>query len=193
MVARTFFIDASPEQTEVYRLLLEAHSELIDELRPGAVIGDVVANIRKKIIDKKPSLEQCLPRTFGFGIGLLRRENSLLLSIKNKAVVKPNTAFCVISSLSNIPLTDAKESSAAAKLDKYSVVLADTISISSEGPFNLTNRFLSEVDKVMFDLEGSDNEEEGEQSGDEDAEIAASAAATADGGVSTDMVRLQLC
>lgn len=65
-----------------------------------------------------------------------------------------------------------------AKLDKYSIVLADTVSISSQGPYILSNRLSSEPDSVIFDLGGSD-EEEGDAEDDGDAEIIAQGTAAA--------------
>ena len=208
LVARTYLIDPSPSQLSVYESLLDAQAHLIDRLRPGAVVGEVVGAVIERIM-ARPGMppEAKLSRTFGSAIGARVGDKYCVLNSKNTAVIAPGMVFGVSMALTDIPLSDVPPTAAKTmgKLTSYSLLLADTVVVGSDGaPTVVTDKASKERSQVVYSLAGEEEEDEGEEEdggGDKDAKAAskkqrraaeaAAAAAAAAGRVGGRSSRLQ--
>ena len=173
MLARTLFVDPSPSQRAVYNAVLDAQEELIAGLRPGAVIGEVVARVRDAML-AKPALQVDAKRTktFGCGFGLRPSDRYLALTAENETVVTPGMVFVVSIGLSAIPLTDAEGGTGMSKLESYAVFLADTVVVGADANDVVTSKMTRDRAQVSYETTGDGEEEE-------DAAAAAAAARAA--------------
>ncbi|RYG52015.1 M24 family metallopeptidase, partial [archaeon] len=105
--------------------------------------------------------EASITRNFGSGTGLRVNEKALLLSDKNRTVVRPGMVFAVSMGMSNIALTDVKnKSTVMSKLHSYAVLVADTVVVTQSEPTVVTSKLPSEKRKIVYQL--ADEEEEDE-------------------------------
>jgi len=181
MLARTLFVDPSPSQRAVYNAVLDAQEELIAGLRPGAVIGEVVARVRDAML-AKPALQVDAKRTktFGCGFGLRPSDRYLALTAENETVVTPGMVFVVSIGLSAIPLTDAEGGTGMSKLESYAVLLADTVVVGADANDVVTSKMTRDRAQVSYETTGDGEEEE-----DAAAAAAAARAAAAAAGATT--------
>ena len=205
IVGRTYFIDASPSQLRVYDALLEAEATLIDKLRPGAVIGEVVTSVRDSFLGRPGmSSEAVISKTFGSGIGVRVGDKYTALTAKNATVIEPGMVFGVCMGLYDIPLTDVEPAGrkTMGKIGKYGVLLADTVVVTSDGPIVVTDKASKERKDIVYMLGGEEEEGEEEEDGEDDEEAkrkrkerraqeAAAAAADAAGRIGGRSSRLQ--
>ena len=63
--------------------------QLIDKLRPGAVIGDVCTAVRDQLLSANLPSDTKMTKNFGHGVGLRISDKALVLGTKNTTVVKP--------------------------------------------------------------------------------------------------------
>jgi nucleosome binding factor SPN SPT16 subunit len=149
-LARTYFVDPTPQQNLLYSALLDAQLELIDKLRPGAKISDVVTSVRDAMLSKEGMpLDAKMTKNFGTGFGLRSSDKHLILSTKNETVVEDGMVFVASIGLSEIPLKDATNpSTAMAKLATYAILLSDTIVIRGSGNEVVTDKVSKEKSEV---------------------------------------------
>lgn len=166
-VARTYMIDPTPQQLTMYNAVLDAHLLLMDRLRAGAVIGDVVKAVQEKLMSVPSLPEQAtLLRTLGCGCGQRLSDKALMLTTKNTTVVTPGMMFAVWVGLNNLPVIGKPAAGAAmGKLATYSIYMADTIVATDAVPLFLTDKLPRERTAVIYNMAGGDDEDEDEDEG----------------------------
>lgn len=149
-LARTFFVDPTSSQNLVYAAVVDAQISLIDKLRPGAVIGKVVSEVRDEMLAREGMpLEAKMTKNFGNGFGLRATDRHLVLSTKNETVVEEGMVFVVSIGLSGIPLRDATNpATATSKLSSYAVFVADTVIVRHDMTEVVTDKISKEKSEV---------------------------------------------
>lgn len=157
-VVRTYFIDATKEEKAAYLVLYEAHRLLCRSLVPGVQLKKVYEEVINFVKSKAPSYEGLLPPNLGFGIGYEFRETVLSISPKNERVVKIGMIFNANISMKNLKSLGNKR--------EASIMIADTVIVTKEGPLNATDSLPKLYDDVGYSL----NDDDGETSQDQKKE-----------------------
>ncbi|KAI1332711.1 FACT complex subunit SPT16 [Xylariaceae sp. FL0255] len=146
VIARTFLVDPNKTQESVYKTLYAAHNLALKEIRDGAVAKDVYNKALGHIKSKKPELEKHFVKNVGWGIGIESKDNTLLLSGKNSRTLKDGMTLCVTTGF-----TDVENPSPQDKLSKtYSLVITDTIRVTTSEPVVFTGDAPSDLDATSF-------------------------------------------
>ncbi|KAA0154860.1 hypothetical protein FNF31_06201 [Cafeteria roenbergensis] len=169
VLARTLFVNTTRSQTEAYKALTEAHGTLLEGLKAGSVIGDVVKEARAILSKGVPGAT--IPECMGSGVGVLVEEPGLRLTEDNTRTVEEGMSFAVVTAVKDAPNEDFKEGAKGnAGMKTFCQVLADSIVVMSAADphptFVLTNKADRDLGKVRFYLE----DEEGDEDDDEDGE-----------------------
>lgn len=146
LIARTYLVDPSKSQESNYKLLLQVHSLVMKEIRDGAIVKDIFNKAVTYIRNKKPELEKNFLKNVGAGIGIETRDSTLILNSKNSRVLKDGMTLYITTGFNDIENLNAGH-----KKDKiYSLVLSDTVRVSSSEPIVFTGDAPSEVDATSF-------------------------------------------
>ena len=121
-VTRTYFVDATDEQKEVYEVLCAAQSAAVHAMKPGQPLSEVYTAAKRSVEkSSKPDLVQYMGSRVGAGIGLEFREH-LFLSAKEKRFAKANMMFNLEIGFTNVPHSAVKTGKDGAQgLATYSV------------------------------------------------------------------------
>lgn len=164
-IARTYFINPTKDQEEVYELLTQAYQACKTALKPGNKLLDVYNAAVAVVKRRKADLVDKFTANCGCAIGLEFRETSLLLSAKNTRVIKTGMVFNLCIGFSDVETTDA-EKKKNPKTATYSVMLADTILVTEDEPEMLTHCPRAYGDVSYFIDEGGEGD--GESSDEEE-------------------------
>ncbi|KAJ8121514.1 hypothetical protein ONZ43_g2049 [Nemania bipapillata] len=146
VIARTFLVDPNKTQEGVYKTLHTAHNLALKEIRDGAVAKDVYNKALGYIRSKKPDLEKHFVKNVGWGIGIESKDTSLILNGKNTRALKDGMTLCITTGF-----TDVENPSPQDKLSKtYSLVITDTIRVTTSDPVVFTGDAPSELDATSF-------------------------------------------
>lgn len=177
-VARTILIDPPKKVQEAYKALASAFEACLDAMRPGEPLKAVQEACRAHLEKRHPEYLPFLPKTLGSCIGAEFRDPTLLLNAKAVATFKPRMYFNLVVGFQNVPLTPqdrkrAKAGAAAAKLEHFSLLLADTVRIPESGSASLDEKLVTRYDyqlaKVMWEI-GEEGEGEDDQDGEDEGE-----------------------
>jgi len=164
-IARTFFVDAPRKAESVYAVVLRMIDECKSKMTPGARASSVYASATKYLEERHPQLRPHLPKNVGFCIGLEFRDSNFVLNGRCQQIISAGMVFNLAVGLSDVPLSasEAKTTRGAArKLDKFSVLVADTVEVIEDGPPKTLTRFPREYGEVSYNLEAEDEEEDAE-------------------------------
>ncbi|CAH9083048.1 unnamed protein product [Cuscuta epithymum] len=153
-VARTFLIDSIPMQSKAYEVLLKAHVAAIDSLNPGNKISAVYQAALAVVERDAPELVGNLTKTAGTGIGLEFRESGLLLNAKNDKELKAGMVFNVSLGFQNVKAETSK-----LKSWNFSLLLADTVIVTSEGHEVVTKLISKALKDVAYTFNEGEEEE----------------------------------
>jgi nucleosome binding factor SPN SPT16 subunit len=67
-ISRTYIVDPTPTQEEVYALVVEIHKEVVPRLKEGAVAKDIYAHALSIVKQKKPALEAHFVKSLGHAV-----------------------------------------------------------------------------------------------------------------------------
>ncbi|PLW13790.1 hypothetical protein PCANC_19533 [Puccinia coronata f. sp. avenae] len=141
-VSRTIMIDPHPTQEANYNYLLELQKFALGELKEGIAANDFLNTVKSKVAADRAELESCLPKSFGFSLGIEFRDSFLTLSSKCTRILKQNMIFSLTISLADIedPFDSAKY---------YSLQLIDTVRVGNERSTILCDG-LKELSHIAF-------------------------------------------
>lgn len=165
-VSRTFMVDPCAKIEETYTVLLALYDACLAKCVPGNPLKSVHEEAHAFLSKKHADLEPHLPKSFGFITGLEFRDGSLTLNATNNAVFKAGMTVNFSVGLHNIPLTaqdTEKSPESIKKLQVFSLLLADTISVQQEGPAEIMTKFSKDFSSVSYNLADGDNESEKEK------------------------------
>ena len=153
-IARTFMVDPSKSQESNYKFLLAVHNTILKEIRDGVIVKDVYNKAHNLVKAKKPELEKHFLslKNVGYGIGLETKDTTLILNGKNSRTLKDGMTLCVTTGFSDIPNPGAQD-----KNNKvYSLVLTDTIRVTTGEPVVFTGDAPVDVDATSFFFKDED-------------------------------------
>ncbi|KAI7820538.1 putative SPT16-general chromatin factor [Gamsiella multidivaricata] len=154
-IGRTFLIDANKTQEKNYAFLLDVQRKVLDAMKEGVLIKDVFNRAVDFIRNRRPDLEKKFVKNLGFGTGLEFRESSYLLNGKNTKELQSDMIFSLSVGFQDIENPKATDE----KSKKYSLLLVDTIRITTEAPQILTSCDTS-FDDISYILKDVAEEEE---------------------------------
>jgi nucleosome binding factor SPN SPT16 subunit len=67
-IARTYIVDPTPQQEEIYTLLTEIQTEVLARMKEGAVAKDLYAHTLNMVKEKKPDLESHFVKNIGHAV-----------------------------------------------------------------------------------------------------------------------------
>jgi nucleosome binding factor SPN SPT16 subunit len=145
-IARTYLVDPNKSQESNYKLLLQVHSLVMKEIRDGAQVKDIYAKAIALVRSKKPELEKHFLKNVGAGIGIETRDGTLILNSKSTRSLKDGMTLCVTTGFSDVenPSPQDKQSKI------YSMVLTDTVRVTSSEPVLFTGDAPSDLDATSF-------------------------------------------
>ncbi|KAF3008147.1 hypothetical protein G7054_g8061 [Neopestalotiopsis clavispora] len=153
-IARTFLVDPNKTQESNYKLLFAVHNLVLKEIRDGVTVGDVYKKAIGLIKSKKPELEKHFLKNVGAGIGIESKDPTLLLNAKNSRALKDGMTLCITTGFQDIENPQPQD-----KLSKtYSLVITDTVRVTSSDPVVFTGDAPTELDATSFFFK--DEEEE---------------------------------
>lgn len=145
-IARTFLVDPNKSQENNYKLLHQVHNLILKEAKDGAVAKDVYAKALAYIKSKRPEMEKHFVKNVGSGIGIEAKDPTLIISGKNSRTLKDGMTLSITTGF-----TDIENPSPQDKLSKnYSLVITDTIRVTSSEPVVFTGDAPSDMDSTSF-------------------------------------------
>ena len=162
-LSRTYMIDAVPKVEKTYATLLALYNHCLEQIIVGMEFKTVVEKAKSFVAERDSSLSVCLPKTLGFCIGLEFRDGSLTLNDKNTTTFKQGMVLALSVGFHNVPLSAEDKENASVqvkKLNTFSLLLADTIKVVSEGPAEELTKSSKEFSDVSYKLPDKDDEEE---------------------------------
>lgn len=153
IIGRTYLVDPNKSQESTYKFLLQVHALVIREIRDGAAVKDIYAKALALVKSKKPELEKHFLKNVGAGIGIETKDNTLVLNSKSSRVLKDGMTLCVTTGFS-----DLENNTTDKKNKTYSLVLSDTIRVTTSEAVVFTGDAPSDLDATSFFFK--DDEEE---------------------------------
>ncbi|KAI0148751.1 FACT complex subunit SPT16 [Xylariaceae sp. FL1272] len=145
-IARTFLVDPNKTQENVYRVLYAAHNLALKEIRDGVTAKDVYNKALGLVKAKKPELEKHFVKNIGWGIGIESKDTTLILNAKNSRTLKDGMTLCVTTGFNDVENPQPQD-----KLSKtYSLVITDTIRVTTSEPVVFTGDAPSDLDASSF-------------------------------------------
>eukprot|EP01083_Nonionella_stella_P237916 834187_1 len=156
-IARTFLIDATNEQKEIYNILVTVFKKGLLMMRDNVELSKIyekcVLTIKKC---KRPYLEKYFLKNVGWGIGLEFRDKHYIIKKNNRRQAKAGMIFNFQVGFEG--LTDSKkEKRGLEKAKTYSIIIADTVLVTDDQV-----DFLTKFNRKFFDYELNGDINEGE-------------------------------
>ena len=161
VVARSYLVDPTKAQEQMYKLLLSVHDAIIKEMRDGVAAKDVYAKALNLVKSKKPDLEQNFVKSVGAAVGVEARDPTFLLNAKCQRTLRDGMTFTITTAFSGIQNPDAKDK----KRDgTYALMLSDTVRITAASDaFVFTKHAATDTETTMFFFNDDDEEEKKEK------------------------------
>jgi nucleosome binding factor SPN SPT16 subunit len=160
-IARTYLIDPVKKILDTYTLLMTLTDKCLEQMIVGAELKDVMEGAKNYLNKKAPELIENLPKTLGFAIGLEFRDSTMLLNSSNTTRFEVGMVFNLIVGFQNVLLTDEDKKGASAsvkKMNTFSLLIADTVVIQSEGVPDVLTKSTRATSDVTYNLADNDNE-----------------------------------
>lgn len=154
-VARTILIDANPDQSKAYEVLLKAQEAAIGALKAGNKTSAVYQAALAVVEREAPDLVGNLTKSAGTGIGLEFRESGLSLNLKNDKELKAGMIFNVSLGFQNL-----KTQASNPKSQNFALLLADTVIVGEKSPEVTTNLSSKSLKDVAYSFNEEEEEEE---------------------------------
>ena len=155
LIARTYLVDPNKALETNYKLLLQVHGLVMKELRDGANVKDIYAKALAMVRSKKPDMEKHFLKNVGAGIGIETRDSTLLLNGKSTRSLKDGMTLCVTTGFSDVENPNPQDK----KSKIYSMVLSDTVRVTSADPVVFTGDAPSDLDATSFFFKDEDEPE----------------------------------
>ena len=146
MIARTYLVDPNKSQESNYKVLLQVHNLVMKEIRDGAQVKDIYSRALALVRSRKPELEKQFLKNVGAGIGIETRDGTLILNGKSTRILKDGMTLCVTTGFSDVENPNPQDK----KSKLYSIVLSDTVRVTSSDPVIFTGDAPSDVDGISF-------------------------------------------
>ncbi|KAH8893201.1 transcription elongation complex subunit [Thozetella sp. PMI_491] len=151
-IARTFMVDPNKSQESNYKILVAVHNMILKEIRDGVVAKEVYAKAHNFVKSKKPELEKHFLKNVGYGIGLENKDPTLVLNGKNSRTLRDGMTLCITTGFSDIQNPNPQDKQSKV----YSLVLTDTIRVTTSEPVVFTGEAPVDVDATSFFFQGEE-------------------------------------
>jgi nucleosome binding factor SPN SPT16 subunit len=170
-VSRTFLVDAPTKVEETYSVLMTMYEKCLEKMVPGAELKEVYNAAKAYLTSKDATLLTYLPKTLGFAMGLQFRDSTLLLNDKSTMKFAEGMVFNISVGFHNVPLAAEDKQNAVgpcAKLEQFSLLVADTVLIVGNGPADILTKISRELGSISYNIASKEGGEEEEDEEDED-------------------------
>ena len=154
-LVRTFMVNPTSEQTELYELCCSALDLLIESLVPGASFASVYNKAYELVNSKKPDLAPKLTKNFGFVTGIEFREGQLVLTPKSEAKVAKGMTFAVCVGFEGLKNKKAKSPSE----ETYAIFVGDTVVVNDDKGAQLLTTAKRKAKNVSIHLKEDDDDD----------------------------------
>ncbi len=153
-VARTMFIEPTPEHTKAYNILLEVINAAVATMKPGNKVKAVHESVENLLRTKYPYLVEKLinnnakNKNIGFGIGLEFRDTTLFLNSTATLTLQTGMAFNLSVGFTDLKPSPPEDGQPA--MPNFSVLVSDTYLIGESGAECLTKDCLKAYEDISF-------------------------------------------
>ncbi|RDA92507.1 hypothetical protein CP533_4188 [Ophiocordyceps camponoti-saundersi (nom. inval.)] len=145
-LARTYLVDPNKSQESNYKLLYMIHNTILKEARDGMAAKDVYAKALSIVKSKKPDMEKHFLKNVGWGVGLEKKDPTLILNAKNTRTLKDGMTLIIQTGFQDIENPQPQDKSSKV----YSLVLTDTIRVTTSEPAVFTSEAPTSADANSF-------------------------------------------
>ncbi|RDA87172.1 hypothetical protein CP532_4287 [Ophiocordyceps camponoti-leonardi (nom. inval.)] len=145
-LARTYLVDPNKSQESNYKLLYMIHNTILKEARDGMAAKDVYAKALSIVKSKKPDMEKHFLKNVGWGVGLEKKDPTLILNAKNTRTLKDGMTLIIQTGFQDIDNPQPQDKSSKV----YSLVLTDTIRVTTSEPAVFTSEAPTSADANSF-------------------------------------------
>ncbi|RCI12835.1 hypothetical protein L249_0974 [Ophiocordyceps polyrhachis-furcata BCC 54312] len=145
-LARTYLVDPNKSQESNYKLLYMIHNTILKEARDGMAAKDVYAKALSIVKSKKPDMEKHFLKNVGWGVGLEKKDPTLILNAKNTRTLKDGMTLIIQTGFQDIENPQPQDKSSKV----YSLVLTDTIRVTNSEPAVFTSEAPTSADANSF-------------------------------------------
>ena len=158
-IIRTFMINSEKAQQNQYKILLAAFEQILKSLKEGAknqkTFGELYKEIKEFIISRDENLKDCIPQSFGYGIGLENPNNYLRIVEDSNVPIQQGMVIFVHLSLENLDI----------KGKKFMMQIGDTVCIDEKGELiNFTEKSPKNLNDIHYELKNNSEDDEEEES-----------------------------
>jgi nucleosome binding factor SPN SPT16 subunit len=154
-VARTLMFNAKKDQIEIYNHLFQVFEECMKEIKPGASMRKIYEKASSSLKDRDSKLVGNLFPELGWALGYEVRDRRYLFNEESKATFQAGMLVCLRLGLENLTTSSKDEQS-----KKYSLLIADTFVVTTDGAECLTESVQRRPKKVQWNLDGGDDEKD---------------------------------
>lgn len=169
LIARTYLVDPNKSQESNYKLLFKVHNLVMKEIRDGVNCKDIYVKALSLVKSQKPELEKHFLKNVGAGIGIETRDGSLVLNGKSTRTIKDGMTLCITTGFSDIENPNPQDK----KSKTYSMVLSDTIRVTSGEPVIFTGDAPSDLDATSFFFKDDEEAEPAPKKAKKDSSVGA--------------------
>jgi nucleosome binding factor SPN SPT16 subunit len=124
------------------------------EVREGAAVKDIYNKAQNMVKAKRPDLEKHFLKNVGAGIGIETKDGTLILNGKSTRTLKDGMTLCITTGFADIENPQPQDK----KSKVYSLVLSDTVRVTTSDPVVFTGDAPTEVDGVSFFFKDDDEQ-----------------------------------
>jgi len=179
-MSRTFMVDVPSKVEKTYGILLSMFNACLEKMVVGNDLKDVYIHAKSFLTSKgHQALVPLMSKSMGFACGLEFRDGTLVLNDKCDAKFTDGMVLVLSVGLHDVPLTaeDKKDAVGNSKnLDKFSLLLADTVRVQKEGVPEVLTKLSKEYSDVSYNIAGDkdgdddDDDDDGADGGASDGE-----------------------
>ncbi|PHH76684.1 hypothetical protein CDD80_1322 [Ophiocordyceps camponoti-rufipedis] len=145
-IARTYLVDPNKSQESNYKLLYMIHNTILKEIRDGMAAKDVYAKAVGIIRSKKPDMEKHFLKNVGWGVGLEKKDPTLILNAKNTRTLKDGMTLVIQTGFQDMENPQPQDKNSKI----YSLVLTDTVRVTNSEPVVFTVEAPTSADANSF-------------------------------------------
>jgi nucleosome binding factor SPN SPT16 subunit len=133
--------------------------ELLKNMIAGKKLSDVYERALEYAKKEEPKLVDKLTKTFGFGMGLEFRENTMTIGPKCNAILRKGMVFNIYAGISGLENREASEKEGKT----YALFIGDTVLVNDEPPASVLTHSKKKIKNIGIFLKDDDEDEEEEK------------------------------
>jgi nucleosome binding factor SPN SPT16 subunit len=159
-VSRTFLVNPPDSVVSSYCFLLDLFDHCLQKMIVGNSVSDVWNGGREYVMKNKPSFLSNLPLSIGSIIGMEFRDSTCVINKTNSTLISPGMVFNLSISLNDVSLSLEDQLCASVefqKLGKYSLLLADVVSVQQDGKPIMLTKYPSNLSEINYKQQPKSN------------------------------------